>query len=84
MNDGQAVTTSSPGSSVASERWPITASAPAAVTTFAALDAVALGERVAEMEGAAVRVAVQLRERSAPSPRARRERAPTAPRSRRA
>ena len=33
MNDGHAVTTSSPGSSVATERWPISASAPAPVAT---------------------------------------------------
>ncbi len=59
MNDGHAVTTSSPGSRVASERWPITASAPAAVTTFADIDAVALGERIAEMERAAVGIAIQ-------------------------
>ena len=35
MNDGQAVTTSSAGSSTANERCPITASAPAAVITCA-------------------------------------------------
>ena len=44
-NDGQPVTTSSPGSSMAWQTYPITASAPAQTVTSLEPDVVLLGER---------------------------------------